>query len=61
MTHYVYTSVTRISDLAAQEFKVQPVDSAQWQTGDYVVGRVLSTAGVMHNIELPSGRMIEVF
>ncbi len=61
MTHYVYTSVTRISDLADQEFKVQPVDREKWQTGDYVVGRVLSTAGVMHNIELPNGRMIEVF
>ncbi len=61
MTHYVYTSVTRISDLAAQDFKVQTVDRTQWQTGDYVVGRVLNTAGTLHNIELPNGRMIEVF
>lgn len=61
MTRYVYTSVTRISDLTAQSFEVQPVDRAQWQTGDYVVGRVLSTAGALHNIELPNGRMIEAF
>ena len=61
MTHYVYTSVTRISDFAEQEFEVQAVGRSHWQTGDYVVGRVLGTAGVMHNIELPNGRMIEVF
>ncbi len=61
MAHYVYTSVTRISDLAEQSFEVQSINRVNWHTGDYVVGRVLSTAGVMHNIELPSGRMIEVF
>lgn len=61
MTHYAYTSVTRISDLAENNFTVQPVERANWQTGDYVVGKVLNTVGAMHDIELPNGRMIEVF
>ena len=61
MTRYIHTSVTRISDLAKQSFEVQPIDRHHWQTGHYVVGRVLSTASGLHNIELPNGRMIEVF
>ena len=61
MTRYIYASVTRISDLATEKFKVQPIDRKQWQTGDYVVGRVQKISGVLHNIELPNGRMIEVF
>ena len=61
MNRYVYTSVTRISDLESASFNVQTVDREKWQTGDYVVGKVLNTTGTMHNIELPNGRMIEVF
>ena len=61
MTRYVYTSVTRISNLDSEIFDVKPIERKQWQTGDYVVGKVLSTTGLMHNIELPNGRMIEVF
>ena len=61
MTRYIYSSVTRISDLAEKDFKVQPIDRTHWQTGDYVVGRVLNTSGSLHNIELPNGRMIEVY
>ena len=61
MTRYIYTSVTRISDLAKNSFKVQAIDRGHWQTGDYVVGRVLNTAGFLHNIELPNGRMTEAF
>ncbi len=59
MTRYIYTSVTRISDLAEGGFEVKALDRARWQTGDYVVGRVLNTSGSLHNIELPNGRMIE--
>lgn len=61
MTRYIYTSVTRISNLDSESFNVKPIDRDQWHTGDYVVGKVLSVAGTVHKIELPNGRMIEVF
>lgn len=61
MTRYIHTSVTRISDLDKKDFKVQTIDRTHWQTGDYVVGKVLNIAGTVYNIELPNGRMIEAF
>ncbi len=59
MNRYIFTSVTRISDLAARAFDVAPCDRATWTTGDYVVGEVLDASGY-HAVELPDGRMMEV-
>ena len=53
-------SVTRISDLSPGQFGFSVLPQNQWQTGDYVVGKVLNTRGHLKNIELTSGRMVEV-
>jgi hypothetical protein len=54
-----FGSLTRITDLPSQTFDVEPVPSAQWATGDYVVGIVTDTSGY-RTIELPNGRDMEV-
>jgi hypothetical protein len=53
-------SVTRISDLSPTNFTSTPLAREHWGTGDYVVGRVLDTRGILKSLELPQGRMIEV-
>lgn len=57
---YFYTSLTRISDLPERSFRVEPLPRRRWETGDYVVGEVVSAPGGLSRIELPSGRMVEV-
>ncbi|PTN11811.1 hypothetical protein [Nitrosomonas aestuarii] len=57
---YISTSLTRISNLDACDFEVNALPREQWETGDYVVGRVLNTSGCLRHIELPNGRMAEV-
>ena len=51
-------SVTRISDLSDDNFATTPLAQDQWQTGDYVVGRVEDMRGHLKAIELPSGRRL---
>jgi hypothetical protein len=53
-------SVTRISDLTRGNFTTTPLAREHWDTGDYVVGKVLDTRGHLKAIELRRGRMIEV-
>ena len=53
-------SVTRISDLTRDNFTTTPLAREHWDTGDYVVGKVLDTRGNLKAIELRRGRMIEV-
>ncbi len=53
-------SVTRISDLAPDNFDTTLLERDRWDTGDYVVGRVLDVSGYLKTVELPNGRMIEV-
>lgn len=57
---YCFSSLTRISTLPECDFDVAVLPREQWDTGDYVVGRVLDTLGCLHHIELPNGRMVEV-
>jgi hypothetical protein len=59
VTRYIFSSVTRISDLATGDFDVAPRDRALWQTGDYIVGEVIDAHCTYRAIELPSGRMME--
>lgn len=54
------TSVTRLVDLDRHALEVQPVERARWGTGDYVVGRVAPGAVRPHQVELPTGRLIDV-
>lgn len=54
---FIYTSLTRISDLAEIEFNVEKLDRDQWETGDYVVGKILDPGSNTLNLELTTGRM----
>ena len=54
-----FASLARITDLSSQTFDVEAVPSAQWETGDYVVGIVTEASGY-RTIELPNGRDMEV-
>ena len=60
MTRHIYSSVTRISDIAGAGFTSEPRPRNEWQTGDYVIGKVVDTRGKLHSIELPNGRMMDV-
>jgi hypothetical protein len=53
-------SVTRISDLSPTNITASKLAREHWDTGDYVVGKVLDTRGHLSAIELAGGRMIEV-
>ncbi len=57
---YVFSSLTRISDLPEGRFSVEPLPRREWKTGDCVVGEVVSAAGRSCQIELTTGRMVEV-
>lgn len=57
---YFFTSLTRISDLPEVPFSVEPLSRKAWDTGDYVVGEVVSPPNRLSRIELASGRMVEV-
>ena len=57
---YIFTSLTRISDLPEIPFSVEPLPRREWETGDYVVGEVVSPPHRLSLIELGNGRMVEV-
>jgi len=60
MVRTFLASVTRISELTADNFDTSPLARDDWSTGDYVVGEVLDLRGHLSSIEMPNGRMIEV-
>ncbi len=54
---YIFTSLTRISDLAEVDFGVRKLPREQWEMGDYVVCRITDSGGSALSLELPNGRM----
>ena len=55
---YIYTSLTRISDLENKEFGLKKLDRTQWDTGDYVVCKILDPgSNNILTLELTTGRM----
>ena len=54
---YIYTGLTRISDLSDKKFEVQKVDKTLWNTGDYVVCKIITKGSDTFKLELPNGRM----
>lgn len=54
-------SVTRISDLDSEPFEVTAIGREHWATGDYVCAEVMRAAGTQGRVELPNGRMAELF
>lgn len=57
---YFFASLTRISDLEQRPFSVGQVSRRGWQSGDYVVGEVAAPPKGLSQIELSTGRMVEV-
>lgn len=57
---YLFSSVTRISDLEHGEFNVQPLSRSQWGNGDYIAVEVTGSPSKLYRLELCSGRLIEV-
>lgn len=58
MNHpYIFTSLTRISDLAEKEFDLKRISRENWDTGDYVVSKILDPGSTDLHLELPNGRM----
>lgn len=56
---YVFSALTRISDLAQAPFEVAPIPQEDWANGDYVVGEVTSKRP-SDLVELPTGRMAQL-
>jgi len=56
---FMFSSLTRISDLHARRFEVEAVPRESWSNADYVVGEVMKHSSVP--VELTSGRMAEVY
>lgn len=54
---FIYTSLTRISDLKDREFTVKKIDRPHWETGDYVLSKISDPGSNILSLELPSGRM----
>jgi len=53
----IYPSLTRISDLPEKKYVVKKIRKAKWETGDYVVCRILDPGSNALLLELCSGRM----
>ncbi len=61
MTHPFFSSVTRISDLESRPFECRKLPHNDWATGDYVQCEVVGKPGPLYLVELPAGRMCQVF
>ena len=55
----LHSSLTRKSDLDTRDFTVERMPKARWETGDFVVGEITSSAGRSLQVELASGRMVQ--
>lgn len=55
--YYIYTSLTRISDLQERPFDLITIDRSHWATGDYTVCKIIDPGGYSLRLELPNGRM----
>ncbi|NNE02034.1 MAG: hypothetical protein HKN52_02620 [Eudoraea sp.] len=56
-SQYIYPSLTRISDLPEKKYTVKKIRTSKWNTGDYVVCRILDPGSNELLLELCSGRM----
>jgi len=56
-SQFIYPSLTRITDLPEKKYTVKKIRKSKWETGDYVVCRILDPGGNSLLLELCSGRM----
>jgi hypothetical protein len=54
---YIYTGLTRISDLAEKDFEVKEIEKTLWETGDYVACKIIKKGSDSFKLELTNGRM----
>lgn len=54
---YIYTSLTRISDLEEKGFSIREIDRSHWELGDYIMSKIIDPGSNVLSLELPSGRM----
>lgn len=58
MNHkYIYTSLTRISDLTEKGFSIKALEKKHWANGDYVICKIINPGSESLRLELPNGRM----
>jgi hypothetical protein len=60
MTVTIFSSLTRISDLESAAFETRRLPRDQWAGSDYIVGEVTGTPSALYQIELSSGRIVQV-
>lgn len=54
---YIYTGLTRTSDLAEKEFEVKKLDKSEWATGDFVICKLTDVGAHDAKLELTNGRL----
>ena len=57
---YIFTSLTRITDLETVPFRVKLLAKRNWSTGDYVLCEVTRSFASPRQVELTNGRMMEL-
>ena len=57
---YIYTSLTRISDLEKKSFTHQRLAKSNWASADYVLAQVENHNHSSHRAELANGRMMDL-
>ncbi|WP_029038737.1 DUF1611 domain-containing protein [Salinimicrobium xinjiangense] len=54
---YIFTALTRTSDLAEKEFQIKKLQKEKWATGDYVVCKIIDVGTNEAKLELTNGRL----
>ncbi|WP_224483451.1 hypothetical protein [Robertkochia aurantiaca] len=54
---FIFTTLTRISNLEKEPFEVRKLPLDKWETSDYVVARITDLGSSDAKLELPNGRM----
>lgn len=58
MNHkYIFTGLTRISDLPNKSFESKKLKKPEWETGDYIICKIIIKGSDTFKLELPNGRM----
>lgn len=60
MAKVFFSSLTRISDLASEPYESAPLSLGEWAEGDYVVTEVNERPHGPSQVELPSGRLVQL-
>ncbi len=55
----IFTSLTRISNLDTQPFRIEPLGHSAWEMGDYIALRIRHRGHGGVRLELMNGRMME--